>query len=164
MNIVQAVTADAAAILRLQRLAYQSEARLYGDDEIPPLTQTAIEIEQEFARVVFLKARADDGSIVGSVRAYERGGTCFIGRLIVHPDHQNQGIGAKLMQEIEARFTHAERFELFTGHRSERNLRFYRRLGYDTFKEERVTDALTLIFLRKSNPVGRVKTVDEGHS
>jgi len=151
VNIIQATVADAAEILRLQRLAYQSEARLYHNDHIPPLTQNAAEIEAEFANQVFLKATTDDGVIVGSVRAYEQGGTCFIGRLIVHPDHQGRGIGAALMQEIESRFPLAQRFELFTGHKSERNIRFYQRLGYRAFKEERITDALRFVFMEKGN-------------
>lgn len=151
MKIAQATITDAEQILHLQRLAYQSEARIYNDDKIPPLRQTAAEIEQEFGELVFLKATAADGDIVGSVRACERGGTCFIGRLIVHPDHQGRGIGTRLMQEIELRFAQAERFELFTGHRSERNLQLYERLGYRTFKEERVTDGLRLVFMQKHN-------------
>jgi ribosomal protein S18 acetylase RimI-like enzyme len=151
VNIVEATAADAAAILRLQRLAYQSEARIYNDYQIPPLTQTAGEIEKEFADLVFLTATTDDGALVGSVRACERDGTCFIGRLIVHPDHQGRGIGAELMRAIESQFAHADRFELFTGHKSERNLRFYQRLGYRAFKEERVTDALRMVFLEKEN-------------
>lgn len=151
MNIVQATVADAATILGLQKLAYQSEARIYNDDKIPPLIQTAAQIEKEFAGTVFLKATAEDGRIVGSVRACERDGTCFIGRLIVHPDHQGRGIGTSLMREIESRFAHVKRFELFTGHKSERNLRFYRKLGYQAFEEEQATDSLRLVFLQKSN-------------
>lgn len=162
MHVVQATVADAAAILQLQKLAYQSEARIYGDDKIPPLTQTLAHIEREFADLVFLKATAEDGAIVGSVRAHERDGTCFIGRLIVHPDHQNKGIGATLMREIESRFSVARRFELFTGHKSERNLRFYRRLGYAPFKEEQVTDVLKLVLMEKVNQSIRARGKADG--
>lgn len=38
-HIVQAEEADLEAILELQRLAYQGEARLLNDFSIPPLMQ-----------------------------------------------------------------------------------------------------------------------------
>lgn len=37
--IMPAIPDDAPELLALQRLAYQSEARLYGDWAIPPLTK-----------------------------------------------------------------------------------------------------------------------------
>ena len=83
--IERANVENAGEILDLQKLAYQSEAALYDDYTIPPLTQTLEEITADFERQLFLKASVD-GRIVGSVRAYEREGACCIGRLIVHPD------------------------------------------------------------------------------
>jgi ribosomal protein S18 acetylase RimI-like enzyme len=146
--IERATIADAADILTLQKLAYRSEAAIYGDWTIPPLTQTLPEMEADLKQQVTLKAVADD-RIVGSVRAYEKDGACYIGRLIVHPEHQNRGIGAQLLQQIEAAFPHVQRFELFTGHRSERNLYLYGKLGYVEFKREPVSDTLTIVFLEK---------------
>jgi hypothetical protein len=43
-------------ILALQKLAYQSEAELYDDHSIPPLTQTIEGIEGDFRSHLFLKA------------------------------------------------------------------------------------------------------------
>jgi GNAT superfamily N-acetyltransferase len=139
---------DAQEILALQKLAYLSEAAIYGEYGIPPLAQSLEELRTDFERQVYLKAVVDS-RIIGSVRAYERDGTCFVGRLIVHPDSQNQGTGSRLMGEIEAVFAQARRFELFTGQRSERNLYLYQKLGYRPFRREQVTAALTLVYLEK---------------
>ena len=54
-QIERAGFADAADILELQRLAYQSEAAIYDDWSIPPLTQTIEGIEKEFTDSIFLK-------------------------------------------------------------------------------------------------------------
>jgi GNAT superfamily N-acetyltransferase len=149
MIVEQANVEDVEEILALQKLAYQSEAAIYNDYTIPPLTQTLEEIEADFAKQVFLKVVVD-GRIVGSVRAHVREGTCFVGRLIVHPDFQNRGIGTMLLNGIEEVFYDAERFELFTGSRSEKNLYLYQKLGYQMFRGEELTDKVSLAFLEKN--------------
>ena len=149
MIITTATPEDAQAILDLQRLAYRSEVELYGDDTLPPLTETVDQIRAEFGHRLILKA-VDDGLIVGSVRAHQEGDTCHIGRLIVHPDRQGRGIGTALMNEVEARLPEARRFELFTGTLSVRNIRLYERLGYVAFKEQVVSPRVTLVYLEKS--------------
>ena len=70
---------------------------------------------------------------------------------IVNPDSQNQGIGTRLLHEIEKYFPEAERYKLFTGHKSQRNLYLYQKLGYRPFKRQRINDMLPLVFLEKEN-------------
>ncbi len=147
--ISRAAATDAEAILALQQLAYQSEAAIYQDYAIAPLIQTLPEMKAEMQVRLFLKAVAE-GHIVGSVRAHLEQGTCYIGRLIVHPDQQNRGLGQELMREIEDHFPQSKRYELFTGHRSERNLYFYQKLGYQQFKTQKVSEKLTMVFLEKN--------------
>jgi len=147
--IDQARPEDVAAILALQKLAYRSEAAIYNDYTIAPLVQTLDEAMDEFARRTFLKA-TDNGEIVGSVRAHLQDGTCHIGKLIVHPDRQNLGLGTRLLAAIERHFPLASRFELFTGHRSLRNLHLYGRCGYHVFRRQQVSDTLEIVFLEKS--------------
>jgi hypothetical protein len=53
------------------------------------------------------------------------------------------------MREIENAFAAVERYELFTGHKSERNLYLYHKLGYRAFREQQITDAVSLVFLEK---------------
>lgn len=148
MEIERAMISDAEEILVLQKLAYRSEAEIYNDFNIPPLVQTLENIEKDFENQYFLKA-VMDGKIVGSVRAYTKEGTCYIGRLIVHPDFQNRGIGTDLMNEIERIFNTCRRFELFTGDKSERNLYFYQKLGYKIFKKAKITDQTMIVYLEK---------------
>jgi len=140
---------DAIEILQLQKLAYQSEAAIYNDYTIAPLTQTPEGMIADLQKQVVLKETLD-GRIVGSVRGYVREDTGYIGRLIVHPDYRNHGIGAGLMSAIEQSLGVVKRFELFTGHRSERNIRLYERLGYKTYRTESVNDRLTIIYMEKS--------------
>lgn len=148
MIIERAAIGDANEILSLQRLAYHSEAEIYDDFTIPPLKQTLEEIKKDFESQVFLKAIID-GKIIGSVRAFAKEGTCYVGRLIVHPDFQNHGIGKELMGQIEEVFKEAARFEIFTGHKSERNLYLYEKLGYQRFKTVTANEKLDIVFLEK---------------
>jgi len=137
--IFPAEMSDCTEILALQKLCYRQEAEIYNDFIIPPLTQCLEEMHQEYASGIFLKA-LHDHTIVGSVRAYSANGTCFIGRLIVHPAFQNRGIGRRLMEAIENRFSSAARYELFTGEKSAKNIHLYQTMGYAIYKSEKLSN------------------------
>jgi ribosomal protein S18 acetylase RimI-like enzyme len=146
--ISKAVEDDLQEILDLQKLAYVSEAIIYDDYTIQPLCQTLKDLQKEFKSYIFLKATIDT-SIIGSVRANRKNNTCYIEKLIVSPEYQNQGIGTKLMSEIENCFPNFKRFELFTGKKSIKNIHLYEKLGYVVFREKRISDNLTFIFMKK---------------
>ena len=101
MIILRAEKGDLRKILDLQYIAYQSEARLFKDQDIPPLKQTLADVEKEYQKGNILKALDDDKNIIGSVRAFCDNGTVYIGKLMVHPSKQGQGIGTKLLIEME---------------------------------------------------------------
>lgn len=148
MIIENALISDLEEILALQKLAYLSEAEICNDFSIPPFLQTIEDIKSEYAYKTFLKA-VDSGKIIGSVRANLQDGTCYIGKLIVHPDYQNRGIGTALMNSIENCFKGCKRYELFTGKKSVKNIYLYNKLGYRIFKEEKISEKLTLVSLEK---------------
>jgi len=148
MIITRAESVDLRQILELQYLAYKSEAELLNDFSIPPLKQTYDEVKQEYANGLFLKAIDEDKKIIGSVRAYKENYTVYIGKLIVQPEKQSQGIGTKLIKAIEQEYPDM-RYEIFTSDKSVRTIRLYEHLGYVKFKEQKVSDKLNLVFLEK---------------
>ncbi len=148
IEIIHADSEDASEILALQKIAYQKEARLYDDWNIPPLSQSLPEIQKEFETSVFLKAISDD-RIIGSVRALLDSDTCMIGRLIVHPEYQGKGIGSLLITNIEKEFSNAKRFELFTGTKSVDNIRLYQKLGYAEYRQQDLSPKVRIVFMEK---------------
>ena len=144
--IEEATQEDLPLILMLQREAYATEAEIYGY-AIAPMTQTLEDIQSSFSEQVFLKAVLN-GVLVGSIRARIAEGSCFIGRLIVAPIYQHQGIGRRLLSTMEALHPNL-RYELFTGHLSQRNLALYEKMGYIPFKTVRIGDRESLVYLEK---------------
>lgn len=148
MIIKKAEEIDLQEILDLQYLAYQSEARLFNDPNIPPLKQTLEEVLSEYQNGIILKAVNENNVIIGSVRGHSENGTAYIGKLMVNPKKQGQGIGSKLLLEIEKQYPN-QRYELFTSSRSEKNIALYERLGYKIFSEKQITDELKFVYLEK---------------
>ena len=148
-EIKKAEHSDLKEILQLQYLAYQSEADLFGSRDIPPLKQTIDEFVEEFNSGVILKMVDDNNTIIGSVRAQERDGTVYIGKLMVHLEYGHKGYGTKLLSEIEKCFPD-KRYELFTSTRSIDNIRLYQKLGYTIFARKAVNDELELVYMEKN--------------
>jgi ribosomal protein S18 acetylase RimI-like enzyme len=146
--IEKARVRDAEQILKLQYLCFQSEGALYDDYTIPPLTQTLASLLAEYDTHLLLSARRGD-EVVGSIRGQLIEGTCHVGRLMVHPRLQRQGLGERLVRALEGHFGAAERFEIFTGDRSAGNIRLYRRLGYIPFREATLRGEVHLVYLAK---------------
>ena len=149
MIIREARREDLREILELQHQAYQSEAELHQNYDIPPLKQTIGEVEREFENGIFLKLLDDKNVIIGSVRAYSQEGTLFIGKLMVHPDFRRRGLGLRLLREIENVRPH-KRYELFTSSKSGNNIQLYQKSGYRIFAEKATTDDLVFIYLEKT--------------
>lgn len=150
--IAPVVSEDAGELLTLQRAAYATEARIYGDPELPALTQTLPELQAELATGTALKATVGH-RIVGAVRALVEGTVLHVGRLTVAPDWQGRGVGSRLLSAIERH--HGDQVDtaaLFTGHLSAANLAMYARRGYREQRREPLSPGVVLVHLAKPLP------------
>jgi GNAT superfamily N-acetyltransferase len=145
------VRADAGEVLTVQRAAFVQEALVYGDPDMPPLRQTLAELEAELSEnlgcVAVLGTR-----IVGAARALADSDVLLIGRIAIAPDQQGSGVGSSLLAAVEDRGREqgCREAELFTGSRSEANLRLYEREGYRERVRVPQDDGTEQIFMRKS--------------
>ena len=147
-SISKANIDDLQEILNLQYLAYQSEAALFGNNDIPPLKQTLDEVIEEYHKGIILKMVDTDNLIIGSIRAWEMKETVYVGKLMVHPDYRHRGYGTKLLRRIEEYYPQ-KRYELFTSTRSIDNIRLYQKMGYQEFDRRRVDDQLEFVYMEK---------------
>ncbi|MBN2520379.1 MAG: GNAT family N-acetyltransferase, partial [Bacteroidales bacterium] len=128
----------------------------YNDYSIEPLMQTIDILNEEFDNKIFIKAVLDN-KIIGSARANWYQKSCWINKVVVHPAYQNQGIGKRLMHEIENCFNEADKHILYTGYKSKRNLHLYKKLGYKKVKSGQHANNVHLIHLEKINKYGNTK-------
>ena len=127
---------DAGELLTLQRAAYITEAQAHDDLDLPPLTQSLLELAGELSTpdVIAIGLRNDSRRLVAAVRLHLISSDPLVaelGRLIVAPDRQGQGLGSQLLRLAESSLpASVTELTLFTGERSVGNLRLYNRFGY----------------------------------
>ncbi len=143
---------DLEEILNIQKKAFLSEAKIYNDYSFDALVQSFESIRADFNEYTFLKAVVNN-EIVGSIKGKMVDTTCWIGRLIVKPEFQNQGIGKLLLTSIENEFSKAHGYQLFTGSKSLKNIKLYQSAGYtiiDQYPDKTKPDMI-LIEMKKEN-------------
>ena len=148
MNIQPARQQDLPEILAVQRAAFETEAQLVNDWNIPPLTQTLDELADDWRQGIMLKAVNEDGTIVGTVRGHMAPDGFYIGRLAVQPQWRGRGCGSALLEAMIGR-AESNRLVLFTSTKSERNLRLYERFGFRPFKKSTTATGVPLVWLEK---------------
>lgn len=150
VSILPVTDRDAGELLTLRRAAFVSEAQVYGDPNIPPLTQTLSELRDDLAAPGIVTLGAWEGHrLIGSVRVEIDGTKATLGRLAVAPDKQGQGVGTALMFAVLPHLPEeTSEIWVFTGRDSRQNLDLYAKQGYE-YQHDEVAGKLTYAYLRK---------------
>ncbi len=121
---------DAGELMTLQRACWVQEQQANPGVPIDALTESYDDVRAWIREGTVLVAHRA-GRLVGAVRGRLHEETWDVGRLMVAPDLQGEGLGRMLLERIEAAAPDAATgFELFTGAGSLRNQRTYKRAGY----------------------------------
>ena len=147
-TIVPAQLDDASALLAMQQVAFEPEARACDDWAIPPLQETVAGVREHICTATVLKA-VDGDQLLGAIRGIVSGGTCLIRVLVVAEQARGRGLGARLLRAIEDAHPQVERFELTTNMIMVGNVRFYLRHGYEVVEQVQHSATIRLAFMRK---------------
>jgi tRNA (guanine37-N1)-methyltransferase len=125
-----ATRGDAGELYTLQRACWLQELEANPGVEIPALHESLDDVVTGIgSHQTWVLRRA--GRLVGSVRGCLAGEAWDIGRLMVAPDLQGQGLGRLLLEHAErAAPPDVTSYVLFTGASSRANLRMYKKAGY----------------------------------
>jgi tRNA (guanine37-N1)-methyltransferase len=131
VEIRPAVAADAGELLVLQLACWVQVQQDNPDAHVAALHESLADVRAWLGTHTVLVARSA-GRLVGAVRGTMRDEDVWdIGRLMVAPDLEGRGLGRELLGRMEALAPPAATaYWLFTGARSERNLRMYKKAGY----------------------------------
>jgi len=96
----------------------------------------------------------DDYRIIGGIIAFDKGkGHYNLGRIFIHPDYQNKGIGAQAIEFIENTLPQATRWTLGTPRWNKRTQHFYQKMGYVKIGADGPDGVLYGKIIRKQSPV-----------
>lgn len=124
----------------LQHAAYRLEAAAIGLTEVPPLQDTFDSIRD--SEVQIYGELTEDGELLGAIVTVPAGSskTLEIARLMIHPDHLRQGIGASLMDYVLTNHSDTKSFVVTAGTRNLPAVSLYRKFGF--IPESSVTSPL----------------------
>jgi tRNA (guanine37-N1)-methyltransferase len=130
-----ATLADAGEILTLQLACWVAEQRANPGVEIHAQRETVEDVRRWLGRWTVI-VRRREGRLIAAARGRverhgDHAGAWDVGRLMVAPDLQGQGLGRDMLERIEAAApAGVAAYVLFTGAGSADNLRMYKKAGY----------------------------------
>lgn len=136
---------NAEKVLNVQIPSYKVEAEIIGSYEIPPLKDTVDTLQQcgeTFFGYYF------NVELWGAISIKVENDKVDIHRLIVHPSHFRKGIAQRLLNFLESNIDF-KTIKVATGSKNTPAVRFYKKNGFESIKEVKVNEELSLTFFEK---------------
>ncbi|WP_028776564.1 GNAT family N-acetyltransferase [Shimazuella kribbensis] len=146
----------ATKVLKVQKPAYQVEAKIIGFDEIPPLRDTVESLQT--SKEKFYGYYQED-SIVGVIgfQLFEK--VLDVHRLVVHPHYFRQGIGRRLLQYVLDEYDdQVSCFKVHTGTKNDPAKMLYKSLGFKEVEQILVSPTLSLSMLERKSEKPQKRT------
>jgi ribosomal protein S18 acetylase RimI-like enzyme len=133
----------AARLLEIQHAAYAIEARLIGDDRIPPLSE---DVDALVGAGLDWLVATGEGGVLGALALTEDGGGIGIDRLVVDPAVARRGVGRALVAAVLAD-ADGRPVTVSTGRGNTPARRLYARAGFRESGEREVLPGLWVVDL-----------------
>ncbi|CAH8770394.1 GNAT family N-acetyltransferase [Paenibacillus dendritiformis] len=134
----RAIKNDAPKLAELQKASFDEESKHFNNNEIGgPPGYDSISWQEEMMQICeYLKVLFNGQIIGGALILIESNHVHNLGRIFIDPNFQNQGIGMKVMKEIERSFPDSTKWWLDTPSWSVKNHHFYTKCGFTKVREE----------------------------
>lgn len=125
--------AKGGTTMEIRRYTHYSEAeivQLYGSVGWTSYTNDPSMLKAAFASSLLILGAFEKGDLIGIIRAVGDGASIiYIQDILVHPEHQRQGIGSKLLASMLEHYSNVYQICLMTDD-TEKTISFYRSCGF----------------------------------
>lgn len=133
-------------ILKLQQLAYRIEADLIGFADLPPLKESAEDVQNSAEDFYGYFARGQLCAVISVQRANEVMEIC---RLCVHPAQFRKGIAQQMLQYVEQHVNGYEEIRVSTGTGNHPAVQFYKKNGFSELRRVQTLEGLFITLFNK---------------
>lgn len=133
----RAIKNDAPKLTEIQKASFDDESKHFNNEICGPLGYDSVSWQEEMMQNCEYFKMLYNGEIIGGAMIFIECNQVYnLGRIFIDPNYQNQGIGKKVMNEIEGSFPDSIKWWLDTPSWSVKNHHFYTKCGFTKVKEE----------------------------
>ncbi|MFX0095884.1 MAG: GNAT family N-acetyltransferase [Candidatus Hodarchaeota archaeon] len=153
MKIEKAKITDIEILTQLSKITFDDDTQKHGlGDEGGPPGYDSIEWQRSIMTEGLYYKIVQDNKIIGGLILFKKGKKHIeVGRIYIHPDFQNQGLGTLIFNSLETLFPQTEKWTLDTPSWAHRNHHFYKKVGYTKVGEMSLENEENTLFLFEKN-------------